>query len=1101
MQKNIFLILWILTFCALSLAQPPQLIVPTGHVRGLGTLEISPDGKYLFTKGEDGKALIWDVRTGAQLRNLDDGKAVTTLAFSYDGKKYAVGYWGQKEGNIKVFDMATARLLYATTQLGNPKNMTFTKDDKYLLTAGGDYRMTVFEAATGKLIKRFGTPPASDATRLMADEAAEFIVTSPDGRVVAIGTGRKTVEMFDISSANLQTGGDGKAGFAMGPFAQKAIMGKWSPDGKIFLFATQDGTMFCFSAAESKGLWQSKTLPVNSHSAVFSADGRRFTMVQNDTLHEVDTLTGQLLSNTANKLNGNNTWWAAMPARGMYLKQIGENSLALVDWNKKAVIAEYRQKVDNGWTISMATDTPTLVNYGRGAPQLWDLTAGRMRRIGLTEKDKFLVMDPKGQKVAYPNGILDLKTNATNKIFSLPGFGTVWSQDWSRDGRYIVLGGYYTFPGEKYGVENLFLYEAATGKQILNKKISKEMTAHSSAFSPDNRTLAVGLEKGRIELYELPSGNNSKTLKLPFSKEFDGAFSDVYALTYSADGSMMYASVGKDVRAINAANGKVSEANFSNQSQEVWGLSLSPDNKYLLSSGTKGLIHLYDVQTARLMQTYTGHVANIMEVRWFADGKHFISASDDHTLRIWEKDSPREQVQLFGFSGSDDWVAVTPDGRFDGTPGGMANLYFVKGLDVIPLESLYDKYYTPGLLKRIMAGEKLPPISEKDDIRNLKLPPIVKILPPVDTNIRNLEVADDAVSLRRYVSKTGRIKLTVEGASSEDGISELRLFHNGKAIGADTRNLSVEDDKIEKKKTLTFEVQLSEGENQFRAIALNSQRTESRPDEIVVANTLAKPTTTAGTGTTLHLVVVGINQYKNPKYNLNYATADATAFKDAVERNSAGLYARVNAVFIGDAQATKAGITAELEKIKSQAQPGDVFIFYYAGHGVMNENKQFYIVPHDVTQLYGADEALAQRGLSSAQMQQFSKEIKAQKQLFILDACQSAGALDNVALRGAAEEKAIAQLARATGTHWLTASGSEQFAAEFKQLGHGTFTYVLLEALSGKADKAGDRKITVKELDAYLQEVVPELSAKYKGTPQYPASYGFGNDFPIGIVK
>jgi hypothetical protein len=26
-----------------------------------------------------------------------------------------------------------------------------------------------------------------------------------------------------------------------------------------------------------------------------------------------------------------------------------------------------------------------------------------------------------------------------------------------------------------------------------------------------------------------------------------------------------------------------------------------------------------------------------------------------------------------------------------------------------------------------------------------------------------------------------------------------------------------------------------------------------------------------------------------------------------------------------------------------------------------------------------------------------------------------------------------------------------------------------------------------KELDAYLQEVVPELTAKYKGTPQYPA--------------
>ena len=78
---------------------------------------------------------------------------------------------------------------------------------------------------------------------------------------------------------------------------------------------------------------------------------------------------------------------------------------------------------------------------------------------------------------------------------------------------------------------------------------------------------------------------------------------------------------------------------------------------------------------------------------------------------------------------------------------------------------------------------------------------------------------------------------------------------------------------------------------------------------------------------------------------------------------------------------------------------------------------------------------------------------------------------------------------------------SDQYASEFQQLGHGTFTYVLLEALGGKADISGDKKITVKELDAYLQQRVPEITAKYKGTPQYPASYGYGNDFPIGVVK
>jgi hypothetical protein len=41
----------------------------------------------------------------------------------------------------------------------------------------------------------------------------------------------------------------------------------------------------------------------------------------------------------------------------------------------------------------------------------------------------------------------------------------------------------------------------------------------------------------------------------------------------------------------------------------------------------------------------------------------------------------------------------------------------------------------------------------------------------------------------------------------------------------------------------------------------------------------------------------------------------------------------------------------------------------------------------------------------------------------------------------------------------------------------------------------------VRQLDAYLQTKVPEVTQKYKGTPQYPQSFSFGNDFPIIIIK
>ena len=79
-------------------------------------------------------------------------------------------------------------------------------------------------------------------------------------------------------------------------------------------------------------------------------------------------------------------------------------------------------------------------------------------------------------------------------------------------------------------------------------------------------------------------------------------------------------------------------------------------------------------------------------------------------------------------------------------------------------------------------------------------------------------------------------------------------------------------------------------------------------------------------------MVVGINTYKNPKYNLNYAQADALAFKDAIEAGAKGIFSKVNTTFITNEQANKAGIVAALEKVKATANPQDLFLFYYAGH-------------------------------------------------------------------------------------------------------------------------------------------------------------------------
>jgi uncharacterized caspase-like protein len=159
----------------------------------------------------------------------------------------------------------------------------------------------------------------------------------------------------------------------------------------------------------------------------------------------------------------------------------------------------------------------------------------------------------------------------------------------------------------------------------------------------------------------------------------------------------------------------------------------------------------------------------------------------------------------------------------------------------------------------------------------------------------------------------------------------------------------------------------------------------------------------------------------------------------------------------------------------------------------------FYLVLHPVVQMVGNEEMLHKNGLPARGLRELLVEIPAQKQLVIFDACNSGGAM-NVFTRGAGEEAAISQLARSTGFTVLASTNQEQSAAELNELKHGIFTYALLKGLEGDADLMKDGKITVKEIELYLNEIIPVLSEKYKGVQQFPQSFSRGMDFPI-ILK
>jgi WD40 repeat protein len=1076
-----------------------KLVVPFGHGNDIERMGASADGKYLVTS-EKGSLVLWDIAKEVKLTEIHlpfSDEKILNLAFNTDNSRILVSTLY----HVHIVDIKTKGIVFRK----DAESADYSTDKKsiYIFNRGSNNStvLGVIDAENGNIIKeikglsqKFGL--SGKAVFQEINNGKELIIANREGIIRVDLAGGKVLNSTEhLYEINIRTE-DKMVNNLIIP--EKNIVVGWNT-GKIALYNALTGELIKRSKFSNRTL---KNVIFNENTGLI-AFFQDLTKDNTYLLEQLDPTTLGVQKNNSllleNKVEFNIAATGACLTKENKLFFATQNNIAVVNGADLKARLAFKSKItmptsiyptEDGSFVFRSTDKALRFinpNTHKPSPIYPQEVGGKLlsydkktvveivngfnvaHKIIVSDVEKGTVLnswdmpknipkegsgytdfffDDSNQKLIYVYSdsanvnLFDLKTGKNNVIYK--GLGSFYSAKLSPDKKYLA----FINTRRNATAKTTFKVLDLTKNKVI---VEKECEPYDYAFFENEAKIAFtlgGNDKNKPTVIDILTGKettveNTTVLNLTQKK---GSISIEFAGAPGAQSNLK----------LKNRDGVVLAEFASQDDRSYFGSAhLSPDNKVLYSIGTKRDVKVWNVVTKAFVGTY-----------------YFLENSKD-------------------------WVFVAPNGLFDGTEKAMKELYFVDGFQTIPLDNLFEKCFTPNLITRLLNGEILP----DPQLNDLKSVPTIKI--KLEGQQRNLVVEND---VPQFNYTTENVKLTLVAEAKDDAISEIKLFHNGKIVGGGgTRNLVVEDDKIEKIKTQVFDIQLVEGENRFKAIALNSQRTESQPDEIII-NYKPKTTPSVSSGSTsdiqLYLVVVGINKYKNPKYNLNYATADATSLKEAIEKGGSSIFNKTNVLFIGDDKATKAGISDELEKVKTNAKAQDVFIFYYAGHGVLNQKKDFFLVPHDVTQLYGQDDALAQKGLSANQLQQFSKDIKAQKQLFILDACQSAGALDQiVAARGAAEEKAIAQLARATGTHWLTASGSEQFASEFTQLGHGTFTYVLLEALSGKADKGGDKKITVKELDAYLQEQVPEVTAKYKGTPQYPASYGFGNDFPIGVVK
>jgi hypothetical protein len=504
--------------------------------------------------------------------------------------------------------------------------------------------------------------------------------------------------------------------------------------------------------------------------------------------------------------------------------------------------------------------------------------------------------------------------------------------------------------------------------------------------------------------------------------------------------------------------------------------------------GSAGSLRLYDVN-GQLLRDFIGHTAEVWAVSVSEDGKYLVSAGNDQTVILWNLETGEMLASLF-VTVDNDWICWTPQGYYSASAGGEQYIgwHVNKGMentaDFYPVKNFQKQYFLPELVKLTIDSRSFEKglafykqatgieVKVVENVVAATKPPVVQWLYP-----------------ERHISEVQQQEVTVRAkVNSELPITAVKVLVDGRPL-SNTRGFKVEKRDTPTQKWVEFKVPVSNRETKVQIFASNEQSNivseerilrfksaNSDDDELDfdVMDYIVKPN--------LYLLSIGVSEFRNADWNLNYADDDAKAIVRAYSNRQNKLYGKVVSKLLTDREATKSNILEGFSWLEKNATHRDMVIIFIASHG-FNEKQNFFILPHD-----GDPENLTKTAIRWDEFAVTLSNLPSRVLVF-LDACHSgqlgvnmARVNNTEALRNATSEQ--------VGVVIMAASTGDEVSFENPEWGHGAFTLALLEGIEkGLADIKPDKVIYLNELNFFVPDKVRELTkGKQNPTLQQPST-------------
>jgi uncharacterized caspase-like protein len=232
-------------------------------------------------------------------------------------------------------------------------------------------------------------------------------------------------------------------------------------------------------------------------------------------------------------------------------------------------------------------------------------------------------------------------------------------------------------------------------------------------------------------------------------------------------------------------------------------------------------------------------------------------------------------------------------------------------------------------------------------------------------------------------------------------------------------------------------------------------------------------------------LIVGISKYQKLPSDLwlQYPDADAKALAEHLKSPRGGAVPPEQLVLLTNEKATTPAVRDAFQnQLRGGPGKNDTVFILIAGHGTV-DNSGAYILTYD-----SDPQDLARTALPMAELRSLveAEVTRAGHVVFLADVCRAATIAGQ---KTASLGSAVANLGEAPGEMLgLMAARPTELSFEGPEFGggHGAFTYSLLKALEGAADRDHDGFVTAGELIDFVSTDVPKLTRN----KQHPRDFG-----------